>query len=204
MGSLMVPGAIYNYGSILNNGSIQQTLTVDGSSDIQFIGGSYGGLIINSNGDNLGDVTVTIRGNQACTTDLNDTVRRCIDIHATNPPSTGSTMTFFFDDTEEAGNTCSTMGVYHWTAGSWVLQDLDVSYATGGRSCGLNPRSLRVANVTGYSPFVLRSNGSPTALSLVTFSASSRNETALLVLAGILFSILYLSWLTVKSHRKLD
>jgi len=202
-GSLTIPGSIFNFGTISNNGSIQQMLPVNGSSDIQFVGGSYGGVIINSNGDDLGAVTVTIRGNQVCTTELNDTVQRCFDIHTTNPPSTGATLTFFFDDTEESGNACSLMDAYHWTAGGWVLQDLDVSYGTGGRSCSSNPRSVRVANVTGASPFVLKSNGSPTAVSLVMLSASSYPERAGLVLAGIFFSIILLSLLFFRSHRKL-
>jgi hypothetical protein len=171
-GSLYVPGSVFNQGTLVNHGTIAQTLLVNGGEAEQFVGGTYGGLALNPNGDDLGAVTVSIRGNQDCTDVPGETVLRCFDVASTVAPVTGATITFFYDAIDESGNNCDQMQAYHWQSGSWQLLTLDSSYGIGGRSCGANPRSIRVTGVTGFSPFVLKSTSAPTAIRLTNFSAS--------------------------------
>jgi hypothetical protein len=161
-------------GSLINHGTIIQTKAVSGSSNIGFFDtGNYGGVLLNPNGEDLGSTTVTIIGGRNCTTtDEDDTVHRCFDISPTNSPTTGSTITFFFDSSELNGLNCNNLEVYHDNAGTWETMTRDTSYDDDGRLCGSDPQSLRIVGVTDYSGFAIAEQ-QPTAITMSNFSARS-------------------------------
>ncbi len=177
-GSLAVTGRLFNYGRL------QQTQAVSGDSDIGFFNtGNYGGLLLDPNTDDMGNTTVVIRGNQDCTNAAGDTVKRCFDIApSSNNTSLGKTVTYFFDQSEESGNLCSSLNAYHYAAGTWTPLTLDLTYGTAGRLCGVEPRSVRAINVTAFSPFVLNQDA-PTAIELVSFSGTTRSGNIILAAA---------------------
>jgi hypothetical protein len=113
----------------------------------------------------MGDTTVVIRGNQTCTHTSGDTVKRCFEVTpSSNNPAIGKTVTFFFDQSEEAGNVCGYMNAYRFAISSWTLLALDPSYDLDGRMCGPDPRSVRVINLTSFAPFVLHQNEPPAVM----------------------------------------
>ena len=181
--SLTVSGSLFNYGSL------GLTQAVSGSSNVGFFDtGNYGGVLINANGDDLGATTVVIEGDQDCTTVPGDTVKRCFNINTTtNDANIDKIVTFFFGASEESGNTCASMEVYHRVGSSWVQKTRDASYGTDGRMCGSDPRSIRVYDVDTFSPFVLNQEA-PTAISLVSFTGTTETGGALLI-AAFLFSV---------------
>jgi hypothetical protein len=164
-------------GTLTNNGELRQTQDVNGSSDTAFFDtGGYGGAILNANGADLGSTTVTIKGNQDCTTSSGDTIKRCFDIAPTNATGRNAIITFYFADSEiPAGQSCASMDGYHWNGTGWEKLTLDDSYGTSGRDCSSVPRSLRVKNVAAFSPFVLKA-GAPTAVTLRSFVASPTTD----------------------------
>jgi hypothetical protein len=185
-GNLVVSsiGGLNVNGRLFNNGQMQQTRLANGSSNIAYFDtGDYGGLVLNPNGDSMGDTTVVIRGNQDCTTSAGDTVKRCFDISPnSNNPGTGKTVTFFFHQSEESGNACDSLVAYHFAGGVWSPLELDTTYDTDGRLCGTDPRSVRVRNVVSFSPFMLNQSA-PTAIELVSFSGTTRTGSMVLVSA---------------------
>jgi len=193
---LTVSGVIHNYGSL------QQTLPVSGSGPVPFIGtGAYGGVIIDPNGQDLGDTTIVIQGNQQCTNITGETVQRCFDIASTSTP-TNATVTFYYNAGEETpGNVCNTLQTYHWE-GSWVQETLDNTYGVAGRDCAATLRSLRVTGVDAFSPFILASPPDPTAISLVSFGTVARNPAAEGLMLWALARLVVLSLgLVVKFRR---
>ncbi|HSF81096.1 MAG TPA: LamG domain-containing protein [Anaerolineales bacterium] len=187
-GSLSVTGLMDNLGSLSNSGTIQHTQNVSGPAAVQFVGGgNYGGLLLNPNGDNLGSTTVTIKGNQDCTTVSGETVLRCFNVAPSNPAVTGATITFYFDESEVAfPNTCNTLNAYHWNSLTSTWDELNMI----SRDCSSAPRLISVSGVTGFSPFTLKSSTNPTAVSLVSFSGRSSSGWGapgllLLLLAGL-------------------
>lgn len=163
--TLILPADFSLSGTLANNGILSQTQTVDGSGIVNFLNyGGYGGISLDPQGDTMGDVTVLIRGNQACTT-TDDTVQRCFDITPQSAPvDPGATLTFFFAGGELNGNTCGTLDAYHWNGSGWgTALSRDTSYGTEGRDCSSTPPSVRVQGVTDFSPFVLKS-AVPTAV----------------------------------------
>ena len=164
-------------GTLTNNGELRQTQDVNGSGDIAFFDtGGYGGAILNANGADLGSTTVTIKGNQDCTTSSGDTVKRCFDIAPTNATGRNAIITFYFADSEiPAGQSCASTDGYHWNGTGWEKLTLDDSYGTSGRDCSSAPRSLRVKNVAAFSPFVLKT-GAPTAVTLRSFAAGPATD----------------------------
>jgi hypothetical protein len=161
-------------GTLTNNGALQRTQTVNGSSDVSFFNtGGYGGVTLNANGTDLGSTTVRIRGNQDCTIVAGETVRRCFDISPTNTTGRNAAITFYFANSEiPGGQSCSNLNGYRWTGSGWEVLTLDTAYGTNGRSCGSDPRSLRVKNVASFSDFVLQET-SPTAITLRGLTARS-------------------------------
>jgi hypothetical protein len=175
-------------GTLTNNGTLQRTQDVNGSSNVSFFNtGGYGGLTLNANGSNLGSTTVNIKGNQDCTTTAGETVKRCFNIAPTNTSSRNATITFYFADSELSGNTCSTLDAFRNTGGNnWSQLTRDGSYGTNGRDCSNTPRSLRVVGVSDFSPFVLKS-GAPTAITLQAFRARTVDGW---VYAGVVLALL--------------
>ncbi len=155
-------------GTLTNNGTLQQTRNVVHTGTVFLYTGGYGGVSIV--GADLGNTTVTIRGNQDCTPTPGETVRRCFDIAPTNT-SGPATVQFSFAGSELAGNDCNTLNAYHRTGGAWQLLTLDTSWGGDGRVCESEPYSVRVTGVTDFSPFALKS-GSPLAVRLAAFTAA--------------------------------
>lgn len=162
-GSTLVDAAEFTVNHTLtNNGTIQRTQDVNGSSAVSFFDtGGYGGGTLNANGTNLGSTTVKIRGNQDCTTTAGETVKRCFDIAPTNTSGRNATITFLYNSSELSGNNCNTMNAYHRTGSAWQLLTLDPSWGDDGRVCEAEPPSMRVTGVTDFSPFVLKSGDPP-------------------------------------------
>ena len=197
-------GSLVVNSSLFNHGRMQLTRPVSGSTDVGFFNtGSYGGLLINPNSDNLGDTTVIIKGNQDCTPTAGDTVKRCFDITpSANNTGTPKTVTFFFDSSEESGNDCVDMEAYHYTGSlNWVLLGRNLSYGTDGRACGANPRSIQVNNVDSFSAFALNEPGGPTSITLVSFTGTTRSGNLILVGASVFsLGLLGLVWLRRKQR----
>ncbi len=186
-GNLVVStiGGLNVDGRLFNNGRMQQTRLANGSGDIGYFDtGDYGGVLLNPNNDNMGDTTVVIKGNQDCTIAAGDTVQRCFDIApTTNNTGIDKTVTFFFDESEESGNPCTSLIPYHYLGNStWEALTLDTGYGTNGRQCVTNPRSVRAAPVTAFSAFLLNVNA-PTAIELVSFSGTTRTGNYILASA---------------------
>ncbi len=164
-------------GVLYNDGMLRQIKNVDGTSDISFFqAGNYGGVVLNANGTSLGLTTVSIWGNHDCTLHVNETVKRCFYIDPANPSGQNATITFFFNNSEIVGtfNACNTLDAYRNVVGNnWGTPlIIDTSYS-GGRICGADPQSLRVKNVTSFSPFALRSANAPTVINLNNLTAQS-------------------------------
>jgi hypothetical protein len=131
--------------TLTNNGTLQRTRDVEGSTDVTFFDtGGYGGLVFNANSSDLGSTTVTIQGDQDCTTTAGESVQRCFDIAPENTTGRDALMTFYFADNELSGNACSTLEAYHWNGSAWDQQTRETFYGTDGRSCSAEPYSLRV------------------------------------------------------------
>ena len=156
----------------VNFGAVSQQRNVTGNEDVTFLAlAGYGGVILNNaGGADLGQTTVTIRGNQSC--NVGDTlVNRCFDISPTNNSGRNATVTFFWHEDELNGNSCSIMNAYRWNGASWdAALTLDSSYGIDGRDCTPGLQSLRVNGVADFSPFGLSSE-TPTAVTLQSFTA---------------------------------
>jgi hypothetical protein len=153
-------------GTLTNNGVLQQTKDIPSGHGANFLYmGDYGGLAITSFSGDMGATTVTIRGNQDCTTNPDETVRRCFDIAPSSTTGLDVLLEFRFLGSELSGNDCNALNVYHWTGSAWAAAgELDTSWGTDGRVCAgesSEPYSVRVKNVSDFSPFVLKSGGAP-------------------------------------------
>lgn len=171
-GTTLVTRRDFSASTLTNNGTLQQAKNVvsSGTSFLWF--GGYGGLIISD--ANLGETTVTIRGNQDCTINPGETVQRCYDIA---PANTGTArVQFYFAASELSGNTCNTLNAYRWDGATWQPLTLDTSWGGDGRVCESAPYSVRVYPVTAFGAFVLKS---PAAPARVTGLAASENGGAL-------------------------
>jgi hypothetical protein len=178
--------------SLTNSGTIQQTQDVTGVGDFTFLGlGSYGGVILNNAaGSDLGQTEVTIRGNQICNVG-NELINRCFDISPTTNSGLNATVTFFWSQSELNGNACASMNAYRWNGAAWDLPlTLDGSYGDSqGRDCPQGLQSLRVREVTAFSPFGVKSGVAPTAVSLATFSAATNQVSTPLILLLLLIPL---------------
>ena len=175
-------------GTLTNNGELRQTKVVNGTSDVSFLdAGGYGGVIINAQGSDLDSTTVVIKGNQDCTNVSGETVKRCFDITPTNTTERDATITFYFANSELSGNSCDKLNAFHWNGSSWDYVYIDTMYGSSGRLCSSDPPSIRVREVSTFSPFVLKEN-TPTAVTLRYFTARpvagvSRQAWSLVLLA---------------------
>jgi hypothetical protein len=193
---------------LTNNGTITQTQTVIGSSDVTFIGiGGYGGVILNASGSDLGSTDVVIKNNQACNVG-DQLVHRCFNITPTTKTGRNATITFYFTDAELNGNACATMEVYHWNGAAWDTTPLtrDTTYGSpslDGRDCTNTPRSIRVTGVATFSPFGLTSGGTPTAITLSRFDANSESGNLSIVILLIALSAIMLSGVLIARRRRI-
>ena len=165
-------------GALTNNGTLQRTQVVNGSSGVNFFTtGGYGGVNINAMNSDLGSTVVKIHGNQDCTTVAGETVQRCFEISPENTTGRQAFIRFYFALSELSGNTCETLEAYHGTGGNnWEQLTLDPGYwGDDGRSCtgdGLGPPyGVAVREVSDFSSFVLKSGDDPNAVTLARFTA---------------------------------
>jgi len=155
-------------GVLTNNGALQKTSDVNGSVDVDFFNtGGYGGLTLNANGSDLGQTTVTIKGNHDCTDVAGETVKRCFNIAPANTTSRNATISFYFASSELSGNTCATLDAYHWNGSGWDLE------STAARNCSTEPYMVQSSGVSDFSPFVLKSDTGPTTIELTNFTAQT-------------------------------
>jgi hypothetical protein len=178
-GALEIPGgvALNVTDALVNNGTLRQTQDVSGGSDVAFLDvGGYGGVTINANGQALGSTVVEIKGNQDCVGTDDEIVERCFEITPANTSGLDATVTFYFDGSEiiEGSRCDENLSVSHYHDGAWQPETVS------GRDCGSSLHSITVAGVTGFSPFVIEGDGPPTAVDLVSFSAT-RQEGGVLV-----------------------
>lgn len=186
-GSLRADGLWFNFGALANEGTLEQRQAVDGSAPVQFFAdGNYGPITINSNSFDLGGTTVRVRALANCTAGgPEQTVQRCIDIAPDNSPgaSNPSTLTFSFLDGELNTNACNTLNAFHWNGSGWDTLTVD------SRQCNTEPYSLQVSGVTDFSPFMLTSENSPTAVRL---NGLGVGETAVIPVALLLLALILL------------
>jgi len=158
-------------GTFTNNGGVQETKNVGGATLFLDLWGNeqkYWGVWITPVSGSMGDTTVTIRGNQNCTTQASDPiVRRCFEIVPTTP--TTATLNFHYSEAERNGQANATMLVYHWNATNHVWEQETGIYTVGGTGDG---QFVQVTDVSRYSKFVLSSSlSAPTAIKLNTLTA---------------------------------
>lgn len=162
-------------GTLTNNGTLKQTLAVNGTGTVDFFNtGSYGGAVLDAaGGGDLGSTTVTIRGNRDCSAGMN-TIKRCYAIEATNGTGRIATVKLAYYTTpanEENGLTCGTLEMYRWDGGAWLAAGNTPTY-----SCGGTTRTVQKVGVTSFSPFVLAGPAGPTAVNLVSFVGRSSGD----------------------------
>ncbi|HOU13898.1 MAG TPA: S8 family serine peptidase [Anaerolineae bacterium] len=178
----------------INSGTLTHSRAVAGGAPVALghllnSGGTpvYHGVVLASAAE-MGLVTATIRGRQACTTaGAGDTVNRCFNITPAIVPTDGVTLTFYFAASEiPTGQACETMEVYHHNGTTWSAPlARDMAYGVDGRDCSAEPYSIRVVGVADFSPFVLKSGSAPNAVRTLTASALSLWDFApLLALLG--------------------
>jgi hypothetical protein len=179
-------------GTLTHNGRLTQTLAVpstttflniknaDGSADRFFgltltpeMGGS-------TPAGDMGNTTVTIRGNQNCTGGSG--VKRCFDISPTTPQN--ATVRLYYTNAELNGQTYNALKLWHWSAG-WAQAGDTYTYSatcsTGQINCWIEAK-----NVSAYSPFGIGSSKQPTAVRMQSFAARTIPAEGGLALVGLL------------------
>jgi hypothetical protein len=138
--------------------------------------GGYGGVVINANGQALGNTLVEIKGNQDCEGTADEAVKRCFEISPANTAGLNATVTFYFDSSDMIGGSqCGeNTKVYHYHGGSWQAETVSAY------DCSSTLYSITATDVSSFSPFVLKSEGGATAVDLVSFTAT-RQDGAVLV-----------------------
>jgi hypothetical protein len=161
---------------LVNNGTLRQVQDVAGSSDVAFLNvGGYGGVVINANGQALGDTLVEIKGNQDCEGAADEAVKRCFEISPANTSGLNATVTFYFDSSDMIGGSqCGeNTRVYHYHGGSWQAETVSAY------DCSSNLYSITATDVSSFSPFVLKNEGGATAVNLVSFTATRQDDAVL-------------------------
>ena len=126
------------------------------------------GLILNANNHDLGETEVVISAGVDCAgVNSGDAVQRCTVITPTINSGRDAFATFYYWNSETPyDQDCEQMAVYRWD-GSWNnRQRLDSTYGNGGRLCTSQPWSIRVKDLSDFSPFVLSAAPHPTTIYL--------------------------------------
>jgi hypothetical protein len=162
---------------LTNNGTLKQTLDVNGNESVSFLdAGSYNGLILNANdpGDHssdLGKTTVAIDGNQDCTAGpTGSSVRRCFTITPQHATGRNATIRFYFSAGELGAVACNSAQAWHWSGSQW-----EPAGTVTDRECAVEPYYVEVIGVSSLSPFVLDNDQPaspiPTAVTVSRFEA---------------------------------
>lgn len=175
--TLVIPAPVPNRptvdGAITNNGALRQTQSVSVFTDFLALSNNdysvqkYWGVQITPD-SSMGDTTVTIRGNQYCTTVTTDQlVKRCFEIVPTTPAS--ASITFHYTEAERNAQVNADMLVYHWNTVTHVWEQETGSYYRNGTG---DAQLVNVTGVSNYSKFALGSGATPTAVKLSTLAAA--------------------------------
>lgn len=187
-----------------------ETRDVSGNSDVIFTArDGQDSLIINANGLDLGSTQVIVKANQACTTVSQEAVDRCFQITPANSSDRNAVVTFFFYESQiPAGQSCETLNVYHWDGSTWIGPLMrDTSYGDDGRVCRAapyaSPHAIRVTGVSDFSPFVLKGDGMPTAVTLRSFAARDQRLLVLLTLL-VMLGMSGIAIMALRARRNKD
>ena len=170
LGNLAVSGSLTNLGVMQQTKVVNELLANAPAATESYLDiGGYGGLTLTANATGMGSTTVQIKGGQLCDTD-NSAIWRCFTVI----PSTSVTdagVVFYFGGNELNTSTCAAIEAWRSTGGSsWISAG-----GLGTRSCAVEPYSVSYSGVsinnTG-STFNLRNISAPTAITLITFSAT--------------------------------
>jgi hypothetical protein len=148
-------------GGLTNNGRLTQVLAVPTTTTTTFLNiknaagvSQYFGLAITPSGD-MGNTTVTVRGNQNCAIHPGDVlVQRCFEI-ASNTPRI-ATVRFYYNSAELNGKTYNLLKLWRQNFGWLQVGATPYSYSTTCNAGQLNCW-LEAQNISIYSLFVLGS-----------------------------------------------
>ncbi len=188
-GSLIANGEWINAGTLTNAGIMQQTKVIDAGQTVSFFAdGNYGGVDITAHAlDNLGSTTAVIQGNSDCTLPVSGTIQRCFDLSVTNQPTNGATIAFTFNDSEiPPSEICTAVNAYHYEGGGYWGDPL----TQDSIDCSGDPNTIVVSGVTSMSPFALKADTAPTAVTLQTFGSAQNSYTQLFLVAIVMLVIL--------------
>ncbi len=147
-------------GTVTNNGSMKQTKPVPTSATTRFLAISdrdgsataYAGVDLTPSTGSMGDTTVTVRGNQQCSSvDVIDSgVSRCYDIDPTTTQT--AVVRLYYSSSEANGN--SEPNVFNETSDGSDVWVQDAGTTNGGSGIGFYAES---SGVTNYGQFALSS-----------------------------------------------
>lgn len=189
--------------TLTNNGTLKQTKLVNNST-VEFLRvrdaanstDKYRGVDITTSG-NMGNVTVTIKGNQtACTTNPSDPLlKRCFTITPTTAQV--ATIKYWYTEAERNGQNANGLKVWHYDGppANWTQVGSSYTYSEGGINCtsgGGLACWMQATNINTYSPFGLGSGDKPTAITFARVQARSLSWVwgglaVLLLLLGLSF-----------------
>jgi hypothetical protein len=194
--SLTVEGTISNTGTLRQKKNITTTTEFLHIQNAAGNADKYLGVVITPSGS-MSSTTVAIRGHHECTTSDPgvQTADRCFDISPATPQS--ATIRFYYPDDELAGLNVSTMQAWHWNVVGHSWEPAGSSW-TGNDGSPYN--YCEAAGVNQYSPFVLRSGGTPTAITVQAVVAQS--GVYVLPQAIGVFGVLVLGWVCITLYKR--
>ncbi len=182
-------------GTLTNNGTLRQTrLVADGPTQTRFMNitnaaatvNKYYGVDITPNSTGLGSTTVSVQGNQTsgCTAEITDPVlTRCFNITPTTANPT--TIRFWFTNAELNGQSANNLQIWDFAGTNWVQVGAPYTYSEGGVPCASGSGSacwVQGVNISSFSPFVLGTGFTPTAINLQALAVRSTSPMAWLLL----------------------
>lgn len=194
-------------GTLTNNGSLRQTRTVaDGPAQTRFMNitnaaatvSKYYGVDITPNSTGLGNTTVTVQGNQVagCTNEITDPVlTRCFNITPTT--ANLSTIRFWFTNAELNGQPANNLQIWDFAGPDWVQVGAPYTYSEAGITCASGGGSacwVQGVNINTFSPFVLASGFTPTAIHLQALNAQTVSSVFWLLLPLLLGLVTVWLW----------
>jgi hypothetical protein len=172
-------------GTLTNNGTLKQTKDVSGSSDIEFLNIStdkYYGIAINPGGNAMGSTTVTVSGNQTCSSPPSlgkDPIKRCYTITPTTSAAATVKLYYWAGNTspgELNNNTASTLYIYYKQSNQWK----QVNGAYTRDSDGSGHDSVQSTAVSYYGGEFTAGNHAGNLVVLASLTARQQIEGVLL------------------------
>ncbi len=167
--TLTINGTLYNWGYLIR----QETVNTPGSPvsfSLPASSSTNEQVAIITSASGLGNVSVGVRAGRPCgvTGHLLSAVWRCFSISPTN--SNTSTIRFYYRADEVGSNNPSEMNVYRWDTATYTWT-LATNPVRGGGGIWL-PWYWVEAQTSDYSPFTLKSDDAPNAVSISRFGSS--------------------------------